>query len=458
MRITPQLSLALATAALALNLGTSLHASPATPQAPSQPAPSPALTPAATPAPPEVNLRHTLVVDVAKRSKDAVVYISTDKIIAQSVAVFPNNPYIRRTEPRLSTTLGSGFIIHPDGYIVTNNHVIDRAQKIRVETPAGDSYEAEVVGALPEADLAILKVHADHPLPTLPLGDSSDLMIGEPVIAIGNPVNLSYSVSAGIVSAIHRAIQSKDAKSDLEELIQTDAAINPGNSGGPLLNAYGQVIGINTAIRTDAQNIGFAIQVNRLRDLIPTLMNPELSGKIQLPVKLVERRVTTPPSTVTSAVELVTPSGNKPVESINGHKVSTIVDAYAELLNARLNVPLEIVAGGQVVSVTPEPVPVPDAIAQTQKRLGMTVEPNSLEKAQKYHLVVKDGMLVTGTVPRSIAETTGIQPGDVVVFLGTTRTFTLDQYAAAVRQLPTTGVLQIGIVRGGQLLYGTLNL
>src|SRR5437868_4204074 len=141
-------------------------------------------------------------------------------------------------------------------------------------------------------------------------------MIGEPVIAVGNPLGFSHSVSTGIVSAVHRDIDPRhqDQPSDtpmkgeqaaLRDLIQTDAAINPGNSGGPLLNAYGQVIGINTAIRGDAQNIGFAIPIDRLRDLIPELMNPAQAAKVEIPLKLKEERHVTAPANVKSFVRLV---------------------------------------------------------------------------------------------------------------------------------------------------------
>src|SRR5208337_2106089 len=167
-----------------------------------------------------------------------------------------------------ANSLGSGFIIHADGYVVTNNHVIDRAREITVELADGRKLPASLISADADADLAILKINTDKPLPVLELGDSSDLMIGEPTIAVGNPFGYSHTVSTGIVSALHRDLKDREGKVSLSELIQTDAAINPGNSGGPLLNAYGQVIGINTAIRGDAQGIGFAIAVSSLRDLL----------------------------------------------------------------------------------------------------------------------------------------------------------------------------------------------
>jgi len=220
----------------------------------------------------ELNLRRTVTVDVVARTKDAVVYISTTKLARTSP--FGDDPFFRQffQQNVQVQSLGSGFVVHEDGYVVTNNHVIDRAREITVALSDGRKLSAELVAADPEADLAILKIKSDKPLPYLELGDSSDLMIGEPVIAVGNPLGYSHSVSTGIVSAVHRDLGDPSIK--LADLIQTDAAINPGNSGGPLLNAYGQVIGINTAIRANAQNIGFAIAVNRLRELIPSLMNP----------------------------------------------------------------------------------------------------------------------------------------------------------------------------------------
>src|SRR5205085_3777756 len=130
-------------------------------------------------------------------------------------------------------------------------------------------------------------------------------MIGEPVIAVGNPLGYSHSVSTGIVSAVHRDLKADNGGAVvLGDLIQTDAAINPGNSGGPLLNAYGQVIGINTAIRGDAQNIGFSIPINRLRDLVPELMNPSQSTKVDVHLKLAERRSVSPPARVNADVLL----------------------------------------------------------------------------------------------------------------------------------------------------------
>ena len=178
-----------------------------------------------------------------------------------------------------------------------------------------------------------MKISDKRPFPTLTLGDSSDLMIGEPAIAIGNPLGYSHSVSTGIVSALHRDLKDNAGHVTMGNVIQTDAAINPGNSGGPLLNAYGQVIGINTAIRSDAQNIGFAIPVNRLRDLIPELMNPALLNKMDIPFRLTEECEITPPAHIVSRV-LTVEKTPRVVTAIDSVPVTDIVQASDLLLRA----------------------------------------------------------------------------------------------------------------------------
>src|SRR5204862_1389065 len=186
-----------------------------------------------------LNLRRTVVVDVAEKTKNAVVYISTTKMGLVRVNPFGDDPMFApfsQTYLQRVGSLGSGLIIHKDGYVVTNNHVSQGAREITVELLDGRKLSAELISANPDADLAILRVQHDKPLPTIELGDSSDLMIGEPVIAVGNPLGFSHSVSTGIVSALHRDLTGPN-KEQMNDLIQTDAAINPGNSGGPLLNA-----------------------------------------------------------------------------------------------------------------------------------------------------------------------------------------------------------------------------
>ena len=171
---------------------------------------------------------------------------------------------------------GSGFVLSEDGYIVTNNHVIDGASDISVTLDDGSTETAELVGADPRADLAVLKVDRTDLTP-LSLGDSDQIRVGDPVVAIGNALDLGAepTVTGGLISAKERTITEPNG-SVLIDLIQTDAAISPGNSGGPLLDMTGHVVGINTAVAGQGQNIGFAIAINRANDLIQQLRNGEV--------------------------------------------------------------------------------------------------------------------------------------------------------------------------------------
>jgi len=172
-------------------------------------------------------------------------------------------PRTPRSQPRQPvTTMGSGFIISADGYILTNNHMVENAKKVKVELADGPKYDAEIIGTDPESDIALIKIEAQN-LPYLELADSDELEVGEWVLAIGNPLSLSHTVTAGIVSAKGRSV----GLANFESFIQTDAAINRGNSGGPLLNLDGQAVGINTAIvgATGNIGIGFAIPINMVK-------------------------------------------------------------------------------------------------------------------------------------------------------------------------------------------------
>jgi serine protease Do len=437
---------------------------------PAQADPTPSETSATSPDT-TINLRRTTTVRVVQKTKDAVVNISARKLVDRHVTI--NGPFMQQFDTGQvvrvpADSLGSGFIIHRDGYVVTNNHVIDRAREISVELADGRKLPADLISADPDADLAVLRIHATTPLPTLELGDSSDLMIGEPVIAVGNPLGFSHSVSTGIVAALHRDIEphQPDQTADqpvhgeeaaLRDLIQTDAAINPGNSGGPLLNAYGQVIGINTAIRSDAQNIGFAIPIDRLRDCIPELMNPSVVTKVDVPVKLLEKRTVTEPSTVNATVVL---AGTPPqvLESINGQHPADIVDAYAMLLKLKANEAINVNWAGESKpqKLVTKATPIPDAILQARQRFGLGIEQVTPMLADKYQLKQEDGLYVESVDPDGAAAKSGLQKGDVIVQVGPVRMITLDDFGALLPRLPESGAIRVWVIRGP--VFGHLTL
>lgn len=228
---------------------------------------------------------------VVKDVKPAVVHIKVESTVemSQEYEQFFNNPFFERffgpqhrfqdpqQRKRQQQGAGSGFIIDKDGYILTNNHVVEKADKITVTLSDNSEVEAKLIGADPKSDVALIKIDVDHALPTVNLGDSESLEVGEWVIAIGNPFGLSQTVTVGVVSAKGR---SRVGINEYENFIQTDAAINPGNSGGPLLNIHGQVVGINSALysRTGGyMGIGFAIPINMAKSIKEQLQN---NGKV----------------------------------------------------------------------------------------------------------------------------------------------------------------------------------
>ncbi|MGM0555292.1 MAG: S1C family serine protease [Myxococcota bacterium] len=210
--------------------------------------------------------------DIVERARPAVVNIYTRKRV---VTGHRYNPFSRRgfvPEERIEESLGSGFIIDEAGHVLTNFHVVENATEIGVRLLDERFFKADVVGTDPKTDLALLKVdNDDADLPVLPLGDSQDLRVGDWVIAIGNPLGLASTVTAGIASAVGRKNIPISRDMRYKDFIQTDASINPGNSGGPLIDVDGRVVGINTAISAQGQGIGFAVPINMARVILDQL-------------------------------------------------------------------------------------------------------------------------------------------------------------------------------------------
>lgn len=226
---------------------------------------------------------------IVEDAGEAVVKIETTvKVTGSSSDPFFNDPFFREffgdsfravPQSRESTGLGSGFIISTDGYILTNSHVVEGATDIKVYLSSRqEPYDAKIVGEDAELDLAIIKISAGHNLPVLKFGDSNQTKVGNWVIAIGNPYGLDHTVTVGVISAKGRPVNVEGKQ--FKDLIQTDASINPGNSGGPLLNLQGEVVGINTAINSKAQGIGFAIPSSTVQQVLDQLM---IKGKVERP-------------------------------------------------------------------------------------------------------------------------------------------------------------------------------
>ena len=226
-------------------------------------------------------LRRDAVVRAVERARPTVVNLNTEEEVAESPFGAAGDPFFDRffrdffesaPRRRLATrSLGSGVIIDPRGYILTNEHVIARASRITVTLADERSFPARIVGTDPDHDLAVVKVEAKEPLPAVETGDSDRLLVGERVIAIGNPFGLSSTVTTGVVSATRRSIRTGRGRV-YYDFIQTDAAINPGNSGGPLLDITGRMIGVNTAVYAEGMGIGFAIPVGVARRVVEDLV------------------------------------------------------------------------------------------------------------------------------------------------------------------------------------------
>ncbi|MBE9249056.1 trypsin-like peptidase domain-containing protein [Dolichospermum sp. LEGE 00240] len=243
---------------------------------------------------------HSFVTAAVNRVGSAVVRIDTERTITRRSDPMLEDPFFRRffgdSFPQQSPTeqlrgLGSGFILDKSGVILTNAHVVDKADKVTVRLKDGRTFEGKVKGIDEVTDLAVVKINAGKDLPVAPLGSSSNVQVGDWAIAVGNPLGFDNTVTLGIVSTLKRSSAQVGISDKRLDFIQTDAAINPGNSGGPLLNGLGEVIGINTAIRADAMGIGFAIPIDKAKAIAVQLQR---DGKVAHPYLGVQMVTLTP--------------------------------------------------------------------------------------------------------------------------------------------------------------------
>ncbi len=372
--------------------------------------------------------RMSPVVVVVEMCRPAVVNIAATHVVTESSSPFD---FYDAPRERKQSSVGSGSVIHERGYVLTNAHVIAQASELLVTTSSGKTLPAHVVAALPEDDIALVKIDlADkETVPALRLGRSDDVMVGESVVAIGNPVGLGHTVTTGIISAIDRELNPRqDLK--MTGILQTDAAINPGNSGGPLLNALGEQIGINTAIRGDAQNVGFAIGVDRVRALLPRLLAVEnrttpSGARLALGLGLEIRTFGDDEALVVSDVVTGSPAAKAGIEvgsklvDVNGAAgvVAALVGLYEMSPDRSFTVKLRLPEGSvDAIELKIALRPPPDGPALALRHLGLALA--DLDTAAALRLGVRSGVVVKSVDAAGPAASSGIVAGDLVVRLG----------------------------------------
>lgn len=442
--------------------------------------------------------------DLADKVSPAVVNITTSTLVAQPTEPGPmlpeGSPFNdlfrdfmgprggqQDSQPRRSQALGSGFVISEDGFIVTNNHVIEGADDIEIEFFSGSRLKAKVIGTDPNTDIAVLKVESDKPLPYVPFGDSDESRVGDWVLAVGNPLGQGFSVSAGIVSARGRSLQGT-----YDDYIQTDAAINRGNSGGPLFNMDGEVVGVNTAILSPTGGsigIGFAMASNVTTKVVSQLREFGETRRGWLGVRIQD--VT---QDIADSMGLDKPVGalindvpegparaaglqvNDVIVKFDGAEVRDTRELVRRVADADVGkaVPVEVIRGGktEVVAVTlgrretdsGEGAPAGQggqtAPAQEQ-HLGLTLRVPSEQEREAANLPSgTTGLLVVGVQAGSEADNKGLREGDVITEAGQKPVTAPSELGQRVEEAKAAGnkALLLLVRRGGDPRFVALSV
>jgi Do/DeqQ family serine protease len=408
--------------------------------------------------------RRTAVVGAVERVSPAVVSVRV-KTLVSTPTRDPFSWFFRDfTVPRqrVEASQGSGVIIDRRGYVLTNYHVIAAGGDVEVELVSGEQLTAEVVGTAPEHDLAVLQVRSEVRLPFVAMGSSHDLMIGETVIAIGNPFGLSHTVTTGVVSALHRFIRTDERV--YTDFVQTDASINPGNSGGPLLNIRGELVGVNTAIYGKARGIGFAIPIDKARRIVGDLVR---HGEVRRPYFGLEVQELTPQlarafgvsDRVGVLVADVEPDGpvagrlreGDIIVEIGGARVKNRDELRAHLghytVGARISMVVLRDRARKRVTITAAALEPEEALRLVRDRIGMAVVELPREEARRYGLPA--GVILAESVrPSSPAGRVGIRRGDWIRAVNSEKLLGTREFSKAIARSYWRGRVTLLVQRG----------
>jgi serine protease Do len=368
--------------------------------------------------------RRTAVVEAVDKVHRCVVNISSEKKAA-SQSRWPFSAE-ENQRPRVSG-MGSGVIVDGRGYVLTNHHVVDKVQGVVVELFDGTTYPARVLQNDPVMDLAVLKIDPASPLTPVEIGTSSDLMIGESVITIGNAFGYENTVSVGIISALHRDVTLSDDQV-YRNLIQTDACINPGNSGGPLINIDGELIGINVAVRAGAQGIGFALPIDEVKRVTAEMLSTRRVSSTWHGLVATDERRGSKRGVVIAEVQSGSPgeaSGFKPGDElirIGTLPVANVLDLERGLFDVRPGQPatVKLRRGGVETALSLDVKPlgtpiVPDTDDLVWRLIGLKTLPVATEYVASVSPKLRGGLYVQAVLPGSPAAAAAIQKGDILV-------------------------------------------
>ena len=412
--------------------------------------------------------RRTPLVQAVERARPAVVNINAEEVVKAPAA---NDPWqlffgLGRVRDQVRTSLGSGFVFDERGYVLTNYHVVERGSRVQVSFEDGSDYTARVVGTDPGGDLAVLKIQAEKKFPAAPLGTSSDLLLGESAIAIGNPFGLNQSVSIGVISALHRPVHAEGRS--YYDFIQTDASINPGNSGGPLVNADGNVIGVCSAVLATGQGIGFAIPIDRALRVARELQKSggladawwgfdaeslDKEAAAALGAKLGALVTTVEDNSPASAAGLRRGDAVVMVEGSPVHDADELRFLLRDIpLGNR--VMLGVVRGKQKleVAVTAAPLTAERAHTLFETRSGLTLTELSVSAARGAgYEVQKPVLAVEGVARNSAAARVGLKRGDLVLAVNSAEVDTMKEFQKAIAQARKSGRAVLLVQRGYRL-------